>query len=100
MREARMTSSEKSGGESVEQLKSRLTLVSGFNDLLHLAFDALLHHGVNYKELRAYKDPTNPLMDTTPRDRWDAFQRVAHWLSKMTNDIAAAVRRKTSIREV
>ncbi|MCW2317115.1 hypothetical protein M2322_002669 [Rhodoblastus acidophilus] len=71
----------------------RLSLAQAFIDMLLEAYDALLHHGVNYHTLPAYKD--QELLDkaaTLPINQ--AHDSFITWMGRVKNDIRAAVRRK------
>lgn len=78
--------SEKQGGV-------RLRLAQAFIDMLLYAYDALLHHGVNYKTLPAYKDTA--LLDAAQKlpleQGHDSF---IVWMERIRNDITAAIKRK------
>lgn len=81
------------GGDNLKVVKVRLRLAQAFIDMLQHAFDALLHHGVNYRTLPAYKDET--LLEEARRlpleQGHDSF---IEWMRRVTKDINAAVRRK------
>lgn len=74
-------------------VRVRLRLAQAFINMLLTAYDALLAHGVNYRNLPAYKDER--LLDEArelPLERGhDSFMA---WLARIHNDIKAAVRRK------
>lgn len=78
--------------EEVSRQGIRLLLAQGWMDLLNRAYDALLYHGVRFRELKVYKEefPTadKPEHIHTVRDKW------LQWFDRMDSDIMAAVRRK------
>ena len=71
----------------------RLRLAQAFIDMLLTAYDALLHHGINYRTLPSYMDQT--LLDEAktlpPEKGHDSFMV---WMGRVKNDIAAAIKRK------
>lgn len=77
----------------IKVVRVRLRLAQAFVNMLLTAYDAMLTHGVNYKNLPAYKDTS--LLDeasTLPIERGhDSFMT---WMGRVHNDIKAAVRRK------
>lgn len=71
----------------------RLRLSQAFIDMLLEAYEALLVHGINYRNLPAYKDTT--LLDeasSLPIDQ--AHDSFIVYMGRVKNDIAAAIRRK------
>jgi hypothetical protein len=73
----------------------RLTLAQAWAKLLMYAYDALLHHGVNYRQLPEYKDTS--ALDVALDDKTSMEQgrgKVMGYLERLTNGITAAVRRK------
>ena len=79
--------------EDLRVMGIRITLAQAWLDLIHFAYDALLHYGVNYKDLPEYKNT----------DAVDAAQKmpiskgrdiILHWLSRAKSGINAAIRRK------
>ena len=80
--------------KELEVASVRLTMAQAFGQLMVKAFDALLHHGVNYRNLPEYKDEA--LLDeakTLPLQR--GFASYMRWMERVENGLAAAVRRKT-----
>lgn len=79
--------------EELRVSQTRLTMVEAFVKFLMEAFDALLHHNVNYRNLPEYSDQT--LLDeahTLPlREGALSYHR---WLERMTHAVRAAIRRK------
>ena len=71
----------------------RLTMAQAFVRMLETAFDALLHHGVNYRNLPEYKDET--LLDEARTLPLSAGQASYHkWMERVESAIRAAIRRK------
>lgn len=86
--------------EEVENLRKknnevevRLTLAQAWVGFLTHAFDALLHHGVNYRDLKEYKD-TELLDDAQDLPITHARDNIVGWLGTLHNGIRAAIRRK------
>lgn len=80
-------------------LSTRLRLAHAFQSLVLQGYDALLHHGVNYRELPEHKDTT--LLDKG-LNHGDLHQGEAHvmeWIKRVGHGIVAKVRRK-GIKEV
>lgn len=79
--------------KSGKVLRTRLLLSQAFIDMLLYAYDALLHHRVNYRDLGAYKDTT--LLDEAQKlplsEGQDSF---ITWMGRVRNDVRAAVTRK------
>lgn len=78
---------------SEEALRIRLPMAQAFVAMLHKAYDALLHYGINYRDLPAYKDQT--LLDeakTLPLRRGQVS--YLEWMKRVRSDIEAAIRRK------
>lgn len=74
-------------------LNLRLQLSQAFFGLLEQGFDALLHHGVNYRLLPSYSDKA--VLDEANRVGLEEGRTlVLTWIERVRNDIAAAVRRK------
>lgn len=74
-------------------LRVRFQLASGFVDLLRYAYDALLHYGVNYKNLPAYKDEA--LLDEARKlPASQGFDKFVEWMARVKHDIRAAINRK------
>lgn len=71
----------------------RLRLAQAFIDMLLVAYDALLHHGINYQSLPAYKD-TTLLDEATTLPLEQAHDSFLTWMGRVKNDIKAAIRRK------
>lgn len=80
--------------ETLAKCETRLVLSNSFIAFLNLAFDAKCHHDIDYRELRVYKEEDNPLFDQTPRTEADAKDILIRWLSRITNDLNGAVKRK------
>lgn len=74
-------------------LRARLTMAQAFVQMLLVAFDALKHHNVDYRETPAYKDTR--LVDEADRlPVLRGMDRYLTWMAKVESDIAAFVRRK------
>jgi hypothetical protein len=85
---------EKGSEEASDKVvRVRLRLAQSFINMLLTAYDALLTHGINYRNLPAYKDET--LLDearSLPVERGhDSF---IVWMGHVHNDIKEAIRRK------
>lgn len=76
-----------------EQLGVRLTLAQAWVQFLQSAYDALLHHGVNYQTLKEYTESTE-LDDAQKLPLTAARDRIIQWLGRLQSAIHAAVRRK------
>ncbi len=72
---------------------SRLSIAYAFIDLLRTAYDALLHHGVNYQNLPEYK-ADSPLNDLGKYPIEEVKVRSIGWIGKVKHAIEAQVRRK------
>lgn len=82
--------------EEVSRQGIRLLIAQEWINLLNRAYDALLYHGVRFRELAVYKDFKDPDKAEhihTMRDRY------LRWFDRMDSEIVAAVRRK-GFREV
>lgn len=76
-------------------LHIRIRLAQFFQTMLVAAFDALLHHGVNYRELPEYKD--SELLDQALGNGVDVAKgepMVVKWIERVNSGIKAAIRRK------
>lgn len=70
----------------------RLTLAQAWINLYTRGYDALLHYGVNFKDLREYKDEfPNDAMDMPVTQARNVF---VTWMGRLESAIHAAVRRK------
>lgn len=72
----------------------RLTLAQAWIDFLHTAYDALLHHGINYRTLKEYANSTE-LDDAQKLPITAARDKIIHWLRRIESGVHAAVRRKS-----
>ncbi len=72
----------------------RLTLAQAWVGFLNFAYDALLHHGVNYRNLREYKESTE-LDDAQKLPMTEGRNKITQWLERLQNSISAAIRRKS-----
>lgn len=76
-------------------LQVRLTLAQAFLGMMHTAYDALLHHSINYRNLPEYSDST--LLDKALGNGVSVEEGkggVMGYIERVTNGIAAAIRRK------
>ena len=76
-------------------LNIRIRLAQYFQTMMVAAFDALLHHGVNYRELPEYKDAD--LLDKALGNGVDVAQgepALVKWIERVHSGIKAAIRRK------
>jgi hypothetical protein len=76
----------------------RLTLAQAFVRLLQVAYDALLYHGVNFRDLREYKNDQD-LEVAAKLPITDGRNRIVAWMGRVESAILAAQRRK-GIRKV
>jgi hypothetical protein len=74
-------------------LQVRLVLAQGFVGLLQKAYDALLHYGVNFRDLPEYKDD-KVLEDASKMEVTEGRNIIVTWMGKVESAISAAVRRK------
>ena len=76
----------------------KLRLSHAFHSMMLHAYDALLHHGVNYRDLPHYQDTT--LLDKgLAADIQQGEGHIMEWIKRMTSSVTAAIRRK-GIKEV
>lgn len=75
------------------ELSGRLTMAKALAQLWSHAYDALLHHGVNFKSLPEWKDP-EPLDAIGKLPFHRGAQEYVSWMGRVQNAITAAVRRK------
>lgn len=69
-------------------------MLQAFGQMMTEAFDALLHHSVNYRDIPEYRDQT--LLDEASRvPLTRGVDKYMAWIGKVTNGIRAAVRRKS-----
>lgn len=80
--------------KDVNTLGVRLTLAQAWVGFLNFAYDALLHHGVNYRSLKEYANSTE-LDDAQKLPLTQARDRIVHWLDRLQSAINATVRRKS-----
>lgn len=76
-------------------LNVRIRLAQYFQTMLVTAFDALLHHGVNYRDLPEYQD--SDLLDKALGNGVDVAQgesAIVKWIERVNSGIRAAIRRK------
>lgn len=74
-------------------LSVRLTLALAFAQMLQKAFDALLYHGVNYRDLPEYKNST-ALDDAAKLPLKEGRRVMLEWMRRLEVGISAAIRRK------
>jgi hypothetical protein len=68
-------------------------MIQAFAQMLERAFDALLHHGVNYRDLPEWKD--HRLLDEAERLPLTRGQeRYIEWIKRLESGIRAAIHRK------
>lgn len=92
----RVDPSEMTAKEVREELRiarTRLMLASAFVDFMRFAYGALLSNGVNYLNLKAYRD-TAILDDAAKLPVTKGADRYVEWLGRVRHDITAAVARK------
>ncbi len=76
----------------LQETEVRLSLVQTWAQFLMKAYDALLHHKVNYKSLPQYKaSPLEEAMDMPIRK---ARFKIVEWVRRLSNEIDARIRRK------
>lgn len=74
-------------------LEVRLTLAQAWVSFQNYAYDSLLYHGVNYRDLKEYKDSTE-LDDAQKLTVTAGRDKIVQWLGRVKSGIRAAVRRK------
>lgn len=79
--------------QEVHTLGTRLTLAQAWVGFLNFAYDALLHHGINYRSLKEYKNSTE-LDDAQKLPVTAARDKIVTWLGRLQSAISAAARRK------
>lgn len=79
--------------KEVNTLGVRLTLAQAWVGFLNFAYDALLHHGVNYRTLKEYANSTE-LDDAQKLPITAARDKIVSWLGRLQSAISATVRRK------
>ena len=79
--------------DHVEELEARLTVAQALINLLLRAYDALLYHKVNYRDLPEYKDDV-ALDRARKMGMSKAKITMLNWLARADRGIQAAVRRK------
>ena len=84
--------------EANRLLTVRLRLAAAFQTMWITAYDALLHHEVNVRELPEYKDDGH-LNAALDGDLTEGEGHIMAYLQKVTSGITAAIRRK-SFRKV
>lgn len=72
----------------------RLTLAQAFVHLLHTAYDTLLYHRVNYRELPEFQDD-RALEQAAKTDILKGRALIIEWIERLERAIVAAGRRKT-----
>jgi hypothetical protein len=72
---------------------ARLSMAQAWLQFMQQAFDALLHHGVNYRNLKEYKDDST-LTESLDLPVTKARDNIIGWLGRLTSSLNAAVRRK------
>lgn len=80
--------------EQLKEATGRLTMAKAFAKLLMKAFDALLHHGVNYKSLPEWQAYTDHLDEIAKLPFHRGVQEHISLMGRIGNAIDAAVRRK------
>ena len=76
-----------------EVLAARMVMAQAFAQLVLKGFDALLHFGINYRELPSYKDQT--LLEAADKlVLLEGRNKYLLWIERVSNSIDAAVKRK------
>lgn len=77
-------------------LSTSLHIAQAWVQFLKKAYDALLHHGINYRNLPEYNDPRGLLKLTMdPKVSMDTGEKAAlEYLENSENGLDAAIRRK------
>ena len=75
-------------------LACRLIMAQAYVHLCEKAYDALLYHGINYRDTPEYKDQTL-LDDARKVVIAQGRVKVMLWLERVEHGIEAAIRRKT-----
>lgn len=79
--------------KEVETQGVRLTLAQAWIQFFQLAYDSLLHYGVNYKSLKEVQDDT-VLDEAMNMPVTRARDTIVEYLGRCTSAIRAAIRRK------
>lgn len=77
----------------VDEQGIRLTLAQAWIDLYQYAYDTLLHYGINFRKLDKYNEDA-VLEEAAGRPISDARTYIVKYISDLTSDIGAAIRRK------
>jgi hypothetical protein len=75
-------------------LHMRLSLAQRFVALLQRAFDALLYHGVNFRNLPEYQEDA-PLDEANKLPLAQGRDKMMRWMDRVESSINAAIRRKS-----
>ena len=82
-----------------EELSVQITVTKAWLGLWQIAYDALLNHGINFRNLKEYKD--DALLDKAMEDG-DIRRGQVHlleYIKRLANGIKASIRRR-GIRRV
>lgn len=74
-------------------LSIRLSLAQAFAGVLQVAYDALLHYGINFRTLPEYTND-RALDEANAMPIQEGRTRIMDWLGRVERGIAAAIRRK------
>lgn len=74
-------------------LSIRLSIASAFMSLWIKAYDALLHHGINVRSLKEYRD--SALLDAALRGDLETGQSgILEWIKRVEHGVSASIKRK------
>lgn len=75
-------------------LACRMLMAQAFAQMLIKAYDALLHHSINFRNLPEYKDQTL-LLAAEKLVLLEGRNKYLLWIERVEHGIDAAIRRKT-----
>lgn len=79
--------------DPLEVAEGRLVMLRATQAMWSQGYDALLHHGVNFKNLPEYKD--TKLLDGADKLSFkDGMQLILQWIELVSHEITAVIRRK------
>lgn len=83
-----------SAEKQIEELSVRLSLAGAWISVWRKAYDALLHHGINIRSTKEWKDTA--LLDAAleAKDIREGQSSILEYLRRLESGLVAAVRRK------
>lgn len=80
--------------DTEEVLRVRISLAQAFAQMITKGYDALLHYGINFRDLPEYRD--SKLIDEGSRlSLLRGQEKYMEWMKRVENGIRAAINRKT-----